>query len=274
MTEVVAEKQGAPAYRLSFPHAMRSEWIKLITVRSTWWSVAITAVLSLVPSLLIALSIDRAAAALGGVGGVQIVFGSLGLVMLFAGIFGAITATGEYSSGLIRSTLTADPIRGRVLAAKVVVVAAFLFVVALVILTVSGVVVGAILAGKGSSIDWSDFDTTIRPILLASVSVAAIAVIGLALGFMFRAGAAAIAGIVGLLFVLPIILSLFSLAGRGWMWVQDALSYLPMSAAQGLVFASAPGGGGIPIWGAALALGAWTAAALLGAWVVLRTRSA
>jgi len=108
------------AYRLSFGRALRSEWIKLATVRSTWWSIGITALLTIGISIMLASAAE--------VDGIQAVVSSVQFTMLLAGILGAIAVTGEYSTGMIRSTLTAVPVRGAVLAAKAAVMAALIFV--------------------------------------------------------------------------------------------------------------------------------------------------
>jgi ABC-2 type transport system permease protein len=196
------------------------------------------------------------------------------MVLLLAGIFGAITATGEYSTGSILSTLTADPVRGRVLAAKTVVVAALLFLVALVTFATTAVIVSAILTGKGYAIGWDDASTTLAPLLFVAIATAGIAVLGLAVGFIVRSGAGAIAGVVGLLFVLPIVMSLFSLAGSGWEWMQHIAQYLPLALVQRLIISAGTVSGMIPEWAAFVALGAWVAAGLLGAWVSVRVRRA
>src|SRR3546814_17112605 len=100
-------------YRLTFPRALRSEWIKLSTLRSTWWSIGIVAALTIGIALLIALAINDPDFL-----GIQAVVLPIQFTMLLAGILGVIAVTGEYSTGMIRSTLTADPIRGSVLSAK------------------------------------------------------------------------------------------------------------------------------------------------------------
>ncbi len=74
---------------------------------------------------------------------------------------------------------------------------------------------------------------------------------------------------VGVLFVLPIVLSMFSFAGEGWKWIVDASQYLPMSGAQ-----SATTAGGDEVVRGLLTLAAWPAALLLGAWAALRGRDA
>lgn len=95
-----------------FRHAARMEWIKLTSVRSTWW-LATAAVLSM------------AAAGVGvGLGyrghtpvatTAQILNNSLSgaiLAQLLLGALGVLAVTGEYGTGMIRSTFAAVPVAG------------------------------------------------------------------------------------------------------------------------------------------------------------------
>ncbi|WEK60482.1 MAG: ABC transporter permease [Candidatus Microbacterium colombiense] len=255
------------AQRLTFFRAVRSEWIKLATVRSTWWSIGITALLTVGIAVLIAQAVD-----MPGFEPIQAVVSPIQFTMLLAGILGAIAVTGEYSTGMIRSTLAADPVRGSVLAAKALVLAVFMFVSSLVIFFGAAFAVSLVVAARDQSIDWSDASASFLPIIVASFTMAVFAIIGVAFGFILRSGAGAIAATVGLLFVLPIMTNFFSFAGESWKWVTDAAAYLPASAAQSIIL---PSDGAI-IDGPTgyLTLGCWALGALLAAWAVLRTRDA
>lgn len=263
---VSAPRTSAP-YRLTFPRVLRSEWIKLATLRSTWWSIGITALLTVGIALLIAQSVSAE-----GFPGIQAVVGPIQFTMLLAGILGVIAVTGEYSTGMIRSTLTADPLRGSVLAAKAIVVGALLFVASLVTFAVAAVVVSPILDGKGLGIDWATFDAGILPILTASFAMAVFALIGVAFGFLLRSGAGAIAATVGLLFVLPIVVSIFPSRDPGWQWIHDLGDYLPMMASQYLITPQEGAGLDAPV--ALLTLVGWVAAGLGSAYAVLKMRDA
>ncbi|MFF3027502.1 MULTISPECIES: ABC transporter permease [unclassified Microbacterium] len=266
--------QAAPAapvrtssgQRLTFLRALKGEWIKLATVRSTWWSIAITAVLTIGIAMLIAQAID-----VPGFDPINAVVMPIQFTMLLAGILGAISVTGEYSTGMIRSTLTANPVRGSVLAAKATVLAAFLFVSSLIIFGAAALAVSVVVSGREQSIDWSDASASLLPILVSSLAMAVFALIGVAFGFILRSGAGAIAATVGLLFVLPIVANFFAFAGETWKWVLDAATYLPVAAAQSAIL---PDGatleGPVPY----LTLAGWVVAGMLGAWAVLRTRDA
>ncbi|MEN2740788.1 ABC transporter permease subunit [Microbacterium sp. X-17] len=257
-----ADTRTAVHPHLNFARVLRSEWIKVTTVRSTWWSLLITAVLSIGLSLLIA-GVSNSVP--GGVPPVRAIVSPMQFTMLVAGILGAIVVTGEYSTGMIRSTLTAEPRRDVVILAKAVVVAVLLALTTIVIYAVAIVVTAPILH---TQIDWSTPRESIVPLVFGVVSMVAFALIGLGFGFLIRNGAGAIATTVGVLFVLPLVFSLFSLAGDGWHWLVDLAQYLPSNAAQNLTSTTAD------LWPAWLALLVWVLVPLVGGWVTLRTRDA
>ena len=260
----------ASPYTLSFGRILRSEWIKLATLRSTWWSLAITAAMTVGIALMIAAAMT--VPDMPGMPGAMIAVMPIQFTMLLAGILGVIAVTGEYSTGMIRSTLTAVPARGVVLAAKSVVIGGVLFVASLIIFATALLAIAPIVATGASPIDWSDFEATYAPILLASGAMAIFALIGVGFGFVLRSGAGAIAATVGLLFVLPIVATMFSMAGEAWLWVIDLSYYLPSNAAQIAITGNtdAP----ISLTAAYVTLGAWALGSLLAAWAVLRTRDA
>ena len=253
--------------RLTFVRALRGEWIKLATLRSTWWSIGIAAALTIGISVLIAQAVD-----MPGFEPIQAVVMPIQFTMLLAGIIGAISETGEYSTGMIRSTLTANPIRGSVLAAKSTVLAVFMFLSSLVIFGLAAVAVSLIVAPRDQSIDWSDPAASFLPIVVSSLAMAVFALIGVAFGFILRSGAGAIAATVGVLFVLPIVANFFSFAGEAWAWVIDASAYLPVAAAQSAILPSDGATLDAPV--AFLTLACWVAGGALVAWGVLRTRDA
>lgn len=265
MTAVTAEPTATrtAAHRLTFAHLLRSEWIKVTSLRSTWWSLAIAVVLSVGISSMIAAA---SASFPGGYPAVSAILSPTQFTMLVAGILGAIVITGEYSTGMIRSTLTAAPRRGAVLAAKAVVVAVLMAVTTIITYAIAILVTAPLLA---SGIDWSAPDESIVPLAFGVLSMVAFTLLGLGIGFIVRNGAGAIAITVGVLFVLPIVFSLFSLAGDGWRWLVDLTKYLPMNAAAQL---TSPGN--TDILPSLIALLAWVLVPLAGGWLLLRTRDA
>ncbi|HOQ22425.1 ABC transporter permease subunit [Microbacterium paulum] len=264
--DAAAQRPARPAspYRLSFGRVVRSEWIKLLTLRSTWWSLGVTVALSLAISLMMA-SASRDFG--GGLTPVMTIVMPMQFTMLVAGILGAIAVTGEYSTGMIRSTFTAEPRRGAVLGAKAIVVAVVMALATALTYLVAILLTAPILGGAG--IDWSDAAQSWVPLGAGVFAMAMFALIGLGFGFIIRNGAGAIAATVGVLFVLPIVLNMFVFAGESWQWIVDLGQYLPMAAAQ---MATTPAGD--DVLRGILTLAAWPAALLLGAWAALRTRDA
>ncbi len=250
--------------RLSFGRVVRSEWIKLFSLRSTWWSLAITVALSVGISLMIAAASRDFAPGFATVG---VIVMPMQFTMLVAGILGAIAITGEYSTGMIRSTFAAQPRRGVVLAAKALVVGFAMALTTAVTFALAAVLTAPIVAP--AAIDWSDAAQSWFPLVMGVFAMATFSLMGLGWGFIIRNGAGAIATTVGLLFVAPVILSLFSVAGDAWRWLSDASVYLPMSAAQNVTTA-----GGEDVLRGALTLTAWVVGLLLVAWVMLRSRDA
>ncbi len=254
---------AASSYRLSFTRLLRSEWIKVVTVRSTWWSLGVAGVLSVGISTMIA----AASSDFGpGYPAASAILSPTQFTMLVAGILGAIVITGEYSTGMIRSTLTAEPRRGAVVAAKGVVVAVLMALTTAVIYAAAVVATAPLLS---EAIDWSEPSRSFVPLAFGVLSMVAFTLIGLGFGFIVRNGAGAIAATVGVLFVLPIVFSLFSMAGEGWQWLVDLADYLPMNAAATLATPGAE-----DIVPSLLSLGGWVAGPLVLGWAVLRTRDA
>lgn len=243
----------------TFLRTLRSELLKLTTLRSTWWSLAIAAVLSVGISWLYVSASDGGYAISGVVASAQ-------FTMLVAGILGAIAVTGEYATGMIRSTLTATPRRAQVVLAKSLAVALGVGAATAVSYLVCLAVTVPI---STAAISWSDPAQSLLPLLFGVVSMIAYALIGMGFGLLIRNGAGAIAATVGVLFVAPIAFTLFALGGPSWQWVVDLGRYLPV-AAGGDLTAIPTGDVLVP----ALTLAAWVVALVGVGIVVLRRRDA
>ncbi|MCJ1707530.1 ABC transporter permease subunit [Microbacterium sp. VKM Ac-2923] len=253
----------APAHRLTFAHLLRSETIKILTLRSTWWSFGLTAALSLAISFLLAMAARDNG---GEFAAATLMTAPIQFTMLVAGIFGAIIITGEYSTGMIRSTLTAEPRRGAVLLAKAIVISAVMAVTTAVTYVLASVITAPLVTG---GLDWSTPSESVVPLTLGVASMIAFSLIGLGFGVLIRNGAGAIAATVGVLFVLPIVVSLFAFTGERWQWLLDSAQYLPMNAAATL---TSPGA--TDLAAPAIALTAWALVPLLLGWAALRSRDA
>lgn len=271
--------QGARTTRLTFGGVVAAEWIKLRSLRSTVWSYLIVIAISLGMALLMSLSM------VNGMGGEEIDGGPLPveqtheLVLqastfgvyfgqLVVGVLGVLVISGEYTTGMIRSTLTAVPKRLPALAAKGIVLFVATFVVGLL------ANLGAYLTATivfGSELELFDANTLLT-LAGGALYLALVAVFALGVGTIIRSSAGGIAAVLGLLLLLPTILQLIPAD-----WAHDAVPYLLSSS--GMTMFMAIGADPATIvgpnaWQSLLIVLAWVGASLAGAAVLLKRRDA
>lgn len=276
-------EQTAP--HLTFGRALRGEWIKVSSLRSSWWSIGLVAVIGVGMSALVATAIvavvaalqDNSSSNLEGLQPILAVVSPMQFTMLLAAILGVISVTGEYSTGMIRSTLTAVPRRAWVFASKSVVLAATLAGVSLVVFGLALALVAPILSAGNVPIPFDKPELSILPVLYAIIAMGLYALFGVGIGFLMRNGAGAISVAVGLLFVAPILLSIianFLPTADSWDWLRNLSDYLPMPLGQYFVNPDTFGLSPVSTWGGLLGLLAWVVAALGGGYLVLAKRDA
>lgn len=218
-------RERTPAARVSFLRVVRSEWIKLWTVRSTYWVVGVTiAVLVLLAWAMAA--VTSAGQINDGGGSATIVYSVLAPGQIFGSltlvVVAALVVTGEYGTGQIRSTLTAVPTRLPVLWAKGLVVAVVTFGTAAVGTALQLLLAGAITAELRP--DWSDPEM-LRIVLGTPLYIATVALLGFAVGALLRNTAATIAIVIGFVLVIESVLNLIS-----WKPLEWVRPFLPSSA--------------------------------------------
>jgi ABC-2 type transport system permease protein len=216
--------------RATFRGTVRGEWIKLLSLRSTWWVLAATVALITGVSLAVAASLDAMAAdpaTAGGpatANGAEAVSGGFQLGMLPIAVLGALLITGEYSTGMIRSTLAAVPTRVPVLLAKATVLGIVTVVVASVGIALAYVATMPLLSkhdlvpALDEARTWQVFGGTVYFLVAA-------ALFALGVGTLLRSSAAAITVALTVLLLLPGVLSFINLD-----WVQRLVDYLPLPA--------------------------------------------
>ena len=196
-------------------------------------------------------------------------------------VVGTLVATGEYRRGLIRTTLAAIPRRGRVLAAKALVVAAVTFVTGVLSAAVLVTLGQRVLRANGVYVHAVGTATELRVIAGTGALLAVAAVLALALGTLLRRGTTAVTAAVATI-VLPYMLVLAALpvdAGRWVLRVTPAAAFaLQQSAKQydQVDNLYIPQEGYFPLapWAGFGVLAAWTAVALAAAAWLLRRRDA
>ncbi|POH67233.1 ABC transporter permease [Cryobacterium zongtaii] len=194
---------------LSFAGVLRSEFIKLTSLRSTVGLVLAIIVFGLGVSVLLAMTMADAGLPSGPSVGFtldQITIGTVLFGQLIAGILGVLVISGEYSSGTIHSTLIAVPSRVTVLAAKTIVLFCTATSAALVALFGSWAVTYPMFAALEIEIG-----LTAPGVFLAliggSVYVGLSAVLGLGIGTLLRSVAASVATVLSVILLLPVVLS-------------------------------------------------------------------
>jgi ABC-type transport system involved in multi-copper enzyme maturation permease subunit len=211
------------------------------------------------------------------------------LVGTFAGLIALIVVaamfiTAEYRRGLIRTTLTASPRRGRVLAAKAIVIGSVAFVAGLVA-AAAAVIFGTQLARGRVYVFPVSGLTELRMVAGTAALIAVVAVLALAVGTMLRRSAAAVTVVI-VLIVLPYLLGVVSVLPAGaadWVLritpaaafaVQQAVPQYPQVTA--LYSPGGSGGGYFPLapWAGFAVLCGWAAVAVAVALVLLRRRDA
>ena len=263
---------SAAASTITITGMVRSEWIKMRSLRSTFWAYAATIVAGIGFSLLFALAVSSGdGGAMGPGAGIALGTSTLGLTFaqLPIAVLGVLVISGEYSTGMIRSTLTAVPKRLPALWAKAAVFAVVTFVVGLVLTFGSYFATAPILAGKGISSSITDPGLAVG-LAGGALFLALVGVISLGIGTMLRSSAGGIAGAIGLLLLAPIVLGLI-----GAEWSRVVVDYLPTSAGQSL-YTLAAGQNGLVFepWQAILVLLGWTVVTLGGGALLLSRRDA
>ncbi|MCC2307098.1 ABC transporter permease [Cellulomonas chengniuliangii] len=250
---------------LTFGRLVASEWIKFRSLRSTWWTLAF---------------------ALGGMVGISLIFGigiranavsatdedsMLGVLGLTFGytaaqlalaVLGALTITGEYSTGMIRSTLAAAPRRLPALWAKLLVLTMVTVAVSFIGLALSYLVTLPLLSGTGVTVDLGN-DETVRALLGVPLYLTAITLMAFAIGAIVRHSAGAITTTLGIMLVVPMV---FSILGIFASWAPRVGAYMPTTAGEQIMSFGGIAGAGMV---SDHSLSPWAGIGLLGGYVVV-----
>ena len=189
--------------KLGFGHLLRGEWIKFWSVRSTTWTLSIFLIATVGLVVLISLAFVNVPSPEEG-GPPEGTAGNpldplsiaVTLAQLAVAVLGALTITSEYSTGMIRSSLTAVPKRLPMLWSKAIVLVVSVFAVAVVAVALAVALQWLFFDSQGFSVDATDPEI-IRPLVGTAVYLATIALFSYALGALMRHSAAALATVLG-----------------------------------------------------------------------------
>jgi ABC-2 type transport system permease protein len=170
---------------------VRAEQIKLTTLRSSWWSIALTMAASIGFAILLAAVIprtDHSDNTVDNIGVLFIIAAQLAMILLMS--MAVIVSTSEYRFGQIRMTLAATPSRWQVMLSKAVVVIFVSFVVGAITAWVS-ILIAKPLLPSGWRLNLSDPDAT-RIIWGLPLFFAVASLLAMSLGAILRNSPAAI----------------------------------------------------------------------------------
>jgi ABC-2 type transport system permease protein len=221
------------AGRLTQAHVARSEWTKLRSLRSTRWAMLVTVLLTTGIGIL-ACTVFAARWPQLSPGDklrfhpLRVSLAGVGLAQLSIGVLGVLVISGEYTTGMIRSTFSAVPKRLPVLWAKAAVFAAVTFAVSLPAVLIVFFAGQSILSSRHIQIAFSHPGVA-RSVIGAALFLTVMGIFGLGIGAIVRHTAGGIVTLVGIVFVLPPILGLLPSS-----WSNAINPYLPSTAADAL----------------------------------------
>jgi ABC-2 type transport system permease protein len=223
-----------------------SEWTKLISLRSTRWALGATLLLAIGIGVLACIVFESRWPHLSAHDRAEfhplsVSLAGINFAQLSLGVLGVLAITGEYSTGMIRSTIAAVPRRLPVLWGKALVFGATALAISLPATFAVFLIGQAILAGEGINIGIGHAGV-FRALIGAPLFLTAMGLFGLALGAILRSTAGGIAALAGIVFVLPPIVGLLPTS------VANSIDpYLPSNAG-GAIWTITPDPGTLAPW--------------------------
>ena len=249
---------------------LRSEWIKLRSLRSTALTLAAAVLLMVAMGWIFGWATnanwsDLSPGEQASFSAIDTTLAGYNLAQLAIGVLGVLLVTGEYATGMIRATFGAVPRRLPVLWAKAALYAGVTFVLMLGAAFAAFVVGQQLLGTHGATLS---ADGAVRAIVGVAVYLALIGVFSVALGFIIRSTAGSVATLFGLLLVLPTLGLLLPSS-----WQDNLLPYLPSNAGA-TMFGAYTATDALSATTSLLVLLGWVVPALAGAALVLKRRDA
>lgn len=247
-----------------------SEWVKLRTLRSSWITMGCAVAALALLGLLIGIitnanwaTMDRDRIA--GFNPVDTSLAGVNFAQLAVAVLGVLVISGEYSTGMIRSSLGAVPRRLPVLWGKLLVFGAATLVLMEIAAFGAFWLGQAALAGHGTTISAPG---ALRAVIGTGLYLTVVAVLSVALGFIIRSTAGGISAVIGLLLVLPGIMNILPQS-----WQTHISPYLPSNAGAA-VFTQHPDPGTLAPWTGFAVFCLYTAVAVVISAVLLNRRNA
>lgn len=255
--------------------ALRSEWTKVRTVRSTVWSLVAMAGVSIGLMSVIAWAMMNRWHRFSLPEQIAISARPLEIILarpvfvgqLVVAVLGVMVMSAEYTTGMVRSTLQSQPRRLTVFAAKIAVLAA-LMLVAGEVLSFAAFLVGQRLIAAHIPVHLGDTGV-LRSVLGAGLYMALLGLFSLAFGAILRHTAGAITAVLGLILIVSNLTALLPDS-----WGHHINAYMPTNAGQLILQAQQAPGDLLSPWQGLGVFAIWTALALTVATVLFSRRDA
>jgi ABC-2 type transport system permease protein len=270
-TRTAGRARGAAAGRAGLGGAVRSELTKIRSTRSTYWALLAVIVATVGFGALASFATAQHPQDLGpGFDATQRSLDGLYISQLIIAVLGALTITSEYSTGMIRTSLAAQPRRGTVLAAKGIVFTAVALVTSLVTTFAAFFLGQALMSGKhlGTTLGQPN---VLRAVIGGALFLTACGLLSFGLGLILRHTAGAITAAIGLLFVLTVLIQFLPDS-----WQAHADKWVPALSGAGIwqTVGPAPHGPLLSAWAGFAVLAGYAVVAVAGGAVVFFRRDA
>jgi ABC-2 type transport system permease protein len=226
---------AVPRGRVTQAHVFLSEWTKLRSVRSTRWSLLAAFVFTIGLAILATAVLrnhwpSMSAADRAEFQPLDLNLVGVQLAQLAIGVLGVLVITAEYSTGMIRASMSAVPKRLPVLWGKAVVYGLTTLVLMVPAALIAFVIGQAILSGGNlPHLGLSDPGVA-RAVIGAGLYLTVVGLFGLGIGAIVRNTAGGIAAFAAIMFVLPPLMNVLPSS-----WNNAASPYLPLAAGQSLM---------------------------------------
>jgi ABC-2 type transport system permease protein len=229
MTAATLSSSSAPpteARTVGLANIARSEWTKLRTVRSTYWTAIIAVLVTIGIAVIGTTSFMQhfRPGDLEGFDAPNFVLQGLYAAQLALGALGVMTITGEYATGMIRTTLSSVPQRRIVVSVKGLIYIAAIFVIGEVTSLATFAIGQGILHQKHAGVGLFD-PNVLRVVIGGGLYVTAVGLLAFAIGTLVRRTAGALSAFFGVLFLPSALIDLLPRT-----WRADAIKFAPVNA--------------------------------------------
>ena len=256
---------------IGFANLLSSEWTKLRSVRSTYWTAGLAVLASIALSVIVcartAYNINHGQQSLDGFDPTLTSLDGLYIAQVAIGVLGVLTISGEYSTGMIRASLAAVPQRRAMLAAKGLVFAAVTLTIGEAMSFTAFGIGQAVLAHAHAGVSLSD-SSALRATAGGGLYLTTVGLLGFGLGAAIRHTAGALSAFFGTLFALTVVTDLLPTS-----WRNDIINYLPANAGSQIITVIHTSGALGP-WSGLGVLSLYALAALTAATILITRRDA